>query len=353
MRFFKNVILITLLLATAFLAAWLAGEILLRRAIPYEMGETPGMYVKSKNKALNKELKPGYEGVYYGGKLKINSAGFRDYEHSIDKPESVYRIIVLGDSMSFGQGLELENIYAKKLEHFLSYKRFGSGAYAGRVDVLNFAVPGYNTIQEYELLRTRAVFYKPDLIIVNFFLNDILPQSGEIPSRPPGSREGTNLGGNLIRRLSYIKDRSYFAQYALSRVAVFARRMGARAGYISEFSGAYADDSEGWIECRKGLLDIKQLAEKNNSKLLLVIVPFLSDLTEYHPLKKEMDIVEDFCAANGIDALNLFPYFKGHKDELLWVSPINGHPNAVAHYMMAEIVGNYILEKELTEGRRE
>lgn len=34
--------------------------------------------------------------------VKLNSQGLRDYEYSLEKPEKVFRILVLGDSMTFG-----------------------------------------------------------------------------------------------------------------------------------------------------------------------------------------------------------------------------------------------------------
>ena len=81
------------------------------------MVDTPEMYVGGEGK---RELKPGYKGVYYGHPIEINSDGFRDYEYSLDKPEGVYRIALFGDSMCFGQGLALEDIYAKVLERILN-----------------------------------------------------------------------------------------------------------------------------------------------------------------------------------------------------------------------------------------
>ena len=43
----------------------------------------------------------------------------------------------------------------------------------GPVEVLSFGVPGYNLDQEIETLRSRALVYQPDVVIVAFCLNDL------------------------------------------------------------------------------------------------------------------------------------------------------------------------------------
>lgn len=307
--------------------------------MPYKIGDKEEMYVKSKNEILNKELKPGYQSLYYGRIVKINSSGFRDYEYDTDKPNGVFRIVLLGDSMCFGQGLALEDIYPKVLERILNKQIPYNTNNIKKIEVLNFSVPGYNTIQEYEYLKTKAIHYKPDLIILDFFLNDILPL-GKVSF----SKSSPKSNRKLFSLLSRIKGKSYFAQYILSRIAVLARRIGMHRGYISEFHGSYEENSKYWLECQKNLLNLRDFAEDNGSEIFLVIIPFLSDLNEYHPLKGEINIVTNFGKANSINALSLFPYFYGHKAESLWINPINGHPNQRAHAIMAEVVSKHILK---------
>ena len=95
--------------------------------------------------------------------------------------------------------------------------------------------------------------------------------------------------------------------------------------------------------CLKAILSIKDFTDKNGIKFITVIIPFLSDLTKHHPLKEELDTVEKFCRENSIPTLNLFQYFYGCKAVELWINPVNGHPNKKAHRIMAEAVGDFIL----------
>ena len=326
---------------------------MLRRSIKYTIADTEEMYIESENKILNKELKPNYQGLYYGDMIKINSAGFRDYEYSFLKEKSTYRIVLLGDSMTFGPAVAMEDLYPKVLERLLNERASSRAWDVQKIEVLNFSVPGYNTIQEYEYLRTKIISYEPDLIILNFFMNDVVALNGQVSSHIKSltSVARSGLCNKIMNTFYCIGSKSYFAQYLLSHVAVLARRAGVRQGYISDFKGAYDDENENWQECRKFLLKTKKIAKDNNASFMVVIIPFLSDLNDSHPLKKEIAIINNFCLANGIDALNLFPYFYGYKAQSLWINPINGHPNATACAVMAGAVNKYIVEKNYIHER--
>jgi len=121
------------------------------------------------------ELKPNFEQKYDGEiarlpritTIKINSDGFRDREYLIDKPNNTFRIVVLGDSVTFGQGVELNETYPKILEKKLNALNNGIN-----YEVLNFGVPGYNTIEEVEMYKNKGVKYNPDMIIIGFVHND-------------------------------------------------------------------------------------------------------------------------------------------------------------------------------------
>jgi len=52
--------------------------------------------------------------------IKINSDGFRGREYSVDKPSNTFRVIVLGDSFTFGQGFNLEDTFCYRLEKLLN-----------------------------------------------------------------------------------------------------------------------------------------------------------------------------------------------------------------------------------------
>ena len=99
-------------------------------------------------------------------RLFINSDGFRDHEFSAD--EADLRIMVLGDSMTFGLEADQDEIYPSVLERSLQ-RRLGSSA----IDVMNLGITGFGTAQESLALETYEPLYQPQVVLLMFFeLND-------------------------------------------------------------------------------------------------------------------------------------------------------------------------------------
>ena len=127
----------------------------------------PGFYVS--DPVLGQRLSPGYDGWFAGVPVTINSLGFRDTrEYALAKSPKTFRILVLGDSVTFGHGALSDTTYPFLLEQQLKQWR-------PDIDwqVWNLGVPGYNTTQELMVLREVGPRYQPDLVIVGFFENDL------------------------------------------------------------------------------------------------------------------------------------------------------------------------------------
>jgi hypothetical protein len=95
--------------------------------------------------------------------VRINSAGLRDREHAIPKPDNILRIAVLGDSFAEALQVPMEDTFWAILEREIR----GCAAVAGREpEVINFGVSGYGTAQELIMLRRRVWTYAPDIILL-------------------------------------------------------------------------------------------------------------------------------------------------------------------------------------------
>ncbi len=91
-----------------------------------------------------------------------NSAGFRDVEHTIERRPGIARILVVGDSVTEGTGVESDSVFSRRIQAGLE----------STFDVVTTAAAGLNTPQEVHLLEQTGLAYKPDLVILNFVLND-------------------------------------------------------------------------------------------------------------------------------------------------------------------------------------
>ena len=138
----------------------------------------PGFFLS--DPARRQRLAPGYTGWFAGVPVKINSLGLRDNrEYSLEKAPGTVRLLVLGDSVTFGHGSVYEHTYPALLEQKLH-------AWRPDVDwqVWNAAVPGYNTSQELAQLLEVGPRFQPDVVIVGFFENDFVDN---FPVEPPGA----------------------------------------------------------------------------------------------------------------------------------------------------------------------
>lgn len=116
----------------------------------------------------------------YGGERGyaiISAAGFRDRDHTLDKPDPVYRIAVLGDEYSEAAPVALRDTWWWQLEAKLQYCGFQPGKL---VEVLNFGVAGYSTAQELVLLESGVMRYAPDLVLVQFAPDDVVDNSSAL-----------------------------------------------------------------------------------------------------------------------------------------------------------------------------
>lgn len=109
---------------------------------------------------------PGLRRTYQGVDVAINQLGFRDRELE-KKRDNELRILLLGDSVTFGWGVPIEATFGRTLERILT-------ARIGRpVRVINTGVGGYNTVQEYAVLRAYADAIEPDIVVLLYVFNDI------------------------------------------------------------------------------------------------------------------------------------------------------------------------------------
>jgi hypothetical protein len=109
---------------------------------------------------------------YTWGHVVVNNRyGFRERDFAVPRPPGVYRIMVLGDSLTWGQGLAVEERYTNLLEYSLQ-----QSFPAQKIEVLNFGVQGYPTTQERDVLQKYIRDVAPDLIVVGFCYNDPQPK---------------------------------------------------------------------------------------------------------------------------------------------------------------------------------
>ncbi|MFC2157681.1 SGNH/GDSL hydrolase family protein [Acidobacteriota bacterium] len=99
--------------------------------------------------------------------MQSNSIGFRTKEIPKKKGDSTYRIFVLGDSTSFGWGVNQDERFSEQLE-----TRLNSVQETVAYEIYNFGIPGYTSLHAKELFDHFVLKYEPDMVILTFGAND-------------------------------------------------------------------------------------------------------------------------------------------------------------------------------------
>jgi hypothetical protein len=85
----------------------------------------------------------------------INSRGIRDREYTIEKPENITRILVFGDSFTFGEGVEYGKRFTDIPEKHLP-----------NIELINFGVPGYGLDDSFVFFINEGLKYNADYLFI-------------------------------------------------------------------------------------------------------------------------------------------------------------------------------------------
>lgn len=122
----------------------------------------------SANKRLVYELRPEINMEFGHRSLRTNAHGMRASQDYDPDATGAVRIVGIGDSGMFGWGVNQNQDYLSVLEKRLQAATNRSSRY----EVMNLAVPGYNSGQEVERLRSGGLRFHPRIVIVGWCDND-------------------------------------------------------------------------------------------------------------------------------------------------------------------------------------
>jgi lysophospholipase L1-like esterase len=267
--------------------------------------------------------RPNSHAFLMGVDVQINSQGLRDYEYSLAKPVGVYRIMLLGDSTTFGWGVPLNDTTAKILERSLNAKHLPG---YDRVEVLNAGVGNYDTVQEVTYYQTRGRAFHPDLVVLVYFIND--------PEPVPVERKG------------FLVDSSYLIAFSVNRFDGVLRRIGTRPDWNKYYSSLYEDNRPGFQACKAALRDLASTAQRENTKLLVTLLPELHQINDSYPFTAAHQKIKNVLASQNAPVLDLIDGLRNHGPEsTLWVTPLDDHPNGKANTLVAAQIQDWILNE--------
>ena len=268
-----------------------------------------------------------------------NILGFRSPHERLDRTPGTKRVLVLGDSFTWGEGVALTaDTWPNRLESALS-----DSLSTTPVEVVNTAKRGYSTVHEAELLRRLGWQFDPDVLIVQFFVNDaqLSGPNFEHLTRDPDYRliPSNRFRSGAVRSSALL---------ALLEKGYGTLRRGSRPNaWLDEM---YADDFPGWRDAQDALREIADSAAERGVPALLVLFPYLLPgewTMNTYPLRAIYQKVADEARAAGFYVEDLTPVFlnRGGDCSRWWATPYDPHPGPDAHALAAEALIRRILSE--------
>ncbi len=287
------------------------------------------------------KLRPDFQGMILGRNgeelkipVKINDEGLRDDFHNYTKEKGLFRILILGDTLAFGIRVEKNELISSVLQKNLKEKGYN-------MEVINFAVPGYQPAQEYIRYYEEGKKYNPDLVIVVVAMNDILDPDLEKINFLMDKYGDVYVPDSKIE--SYVKN------MCQSCVLLYYLYNNRDYGFVNKGYLKYVyfqwDNSTVWSNYSNELVNFSNGLKSENKSLLVVMYPYIVQMKDDEnygllPQKK----VKDLCVEQGIDFIDVYPWVnnKEYKD---YFTPEGRVANWKGHKIIAETILNYIEAK--------
>jgi hypothetical protein len=339
--------------------AFVLGDALSGGSISAE--RVPDLELGIRSWSVHHAMRPGYDVP----PVRTNSLGLRSPEVAIPKPAGRFRILLLGDSFTFGFRAAQDVIFPRKLEEMLRSRGFAD------VEVVNAGVLSYCPLLEYLQYKHRLHILEPDLVVLNFDMSDVqdhleysrnlVSSSDGVPlfvkepslGQPPGAMSGL---------LSF--------RWAAKRVAALKRRGEAAVEGVpfvrdeDRYLWALDTGPEMEAEVQRTLAPIatlETLLRHHGIPLLLATYPqpwqVSADATPLPPIREQYAIgrhavhlndrpfraLEKFAEDRGLPFVNATDAFRAHPRPGSLFLEQDFHFSAAGHALYAQVLADHLI----------
>ena len=266
----------------------------------------------------------------------MSKPDLREPRSSIPPRSDAFRILFVGDSFAWGDGIHTLDAFPFRVERQLN------GRSSDRTfEVINWSHAGWSTRHQANSLMGKLEELDPDLIVLGFVLNDPEPRharqraAGQVQLYPrePDSRSSAFLYQN-----------SKLFAFAWTRLENTRIRRELTDYYISLFDG------ETWRNCKWALGDLKREASAHEIPLTMVIWPIFDTevFDDSYPYLELIAKAKKAARKMGIPALDLFESYRGLDGRRLALVPYtDSHPSELAHRIGADAIVDFLIGWEL------
>jgi hypothetical protein len=259
-----------------------------------------------------------------------NEHGFRERAYRKLPAEGVHRICVIGDSFTYGQGIEESHRLTDILE-----ARLNAGQDGRPYEVLNFGLPGASTVEHLRTLQEVVLDAAPDYILLQWLSNDV--EGGVQSGRPrPIPLIPSSTVSSILHRQSALY---YLTHHAWVTLQEGIRLKKTYADYMVDRFGD--PGSEGARAADRVLEEFLLRCRDEGVAVGMILYPRPADRD---PGKEDrldflLDRVVGPCDRLGVPYVDLRRAFRGvHPARKLWVNPLDSHPGPLANKLAADAV---------------
>jgi hypothetical protein len=334
---------------------------------PFRVALGPNVWEKQYNTYL---YTPGLPDVFWN--VYTNRHGWREPDYqTTDKAPDTRRLMMLGDSVTFGFGIDYENSTCAFLQQslFLTNQEW---------QVLNRSVPGWFGYHQYRCLEQEGPKWRPDIVVVNVVMNDFKALTDEELRKPVDDELGKHRLLSLFKRSHFynmLNDlfifpwmESYHELVAKPPLDSWYRKSHLSADRYGLYDvdkwwyirGEYDTPQKEELYTRANQLsypryaELKKEAEKLGARFLVVIYPTASQVSKrywsrQHQGEAILDnrVIREFSAylrSQDIDHISLLEPFRQEETKALFIDEC--HLSKAGHQLAARQIIASLKEKE-------
>ncbi len=255
----------------------------------------------------------------------LNGLGYRDVTHQTDAREGVFRVLVLGDSFTYGSGLGDDDLYTRKLQQLAGPD----------VEVISLAHNGWQTGDHLDALTRDGLQYRPDVVIIGAVSND--------PGPPTYEHNGQQDDWAVFQRIPLLDlDLFRYLDYQINRLAGV---WGQRYSYSQWEADLYDPNKRYWPVWLETVKELAATLDRHGipGYAFILVSPVGPDNPKQ--IAKYQKLTRVFNDA-GLHAVNLWQPFMDRfgdaKGKELWALPNDPHPNGEINTLYAEQIWQVI-----------
>ena len=291
-------------------------------------------------------LRPSQTAFTHDRSVHTNTLGLRDREFSPYPAPATLRVLALGDSQTFGNGLDLADTWPKQLE-----QRLQALDGAMRWEIVNGGIPGTDTWQQEIALGRLLDTLHPRAVVLGLYVNDVTPRYDVSRADAVGQ---TNTGS---KRLAYLLKRSALVTWLYYGVVLpwQARRTGDSSTEDAVVAGRDNERAErGWRQVERSLAGMKDRCDSRTVMFLVALLPRRDQVSGQNPARGYNARALAIAEKHGIAIVDLQPdlaaeYSLGGTSLFI---PWDGHNGAAANRVIAERLATRLASATTERARR-